>query len=283
MTRAIAYMIFAGVLTPLASGDETLDIVLRLSENAQREDLSIVTSANREEVVGLLRDIATRKVNKIGTILPNYLGSEIVLLRLADPVTMKRITDQFRRGNLDKGENIEWGAQGAVIPYLAPDFFLDDGDKSTILRSGFEGVRVLPPSVYSALVSVRVIAESKQFSPETRAWAGEARRKHYPYTDFRSTMRQWWKQNEAHFTAGDYRAVRPPQPEPPAVVTAAPPAPASTPLPVPTATPKPEPVPASVQPVSNPQASKKHAVWPWIVGVAVAIGIVALAAKRRSL
>jgi len=281
MIRAFATIAAAATLSSFSNSDGNLDLVLRLLENSQKVDLSIVTPANREAAVGLLRDIATRKVNQIGTILPNYLGAEIVLLRLADPPTMKRITDEYRRGNITKAENMEWAAQGALIPYLAADFFLEDGDKGTVIKSGFEGIRVLPPSVYSALVSVRVIAESKQFSPETRAWAEQAKRKHYPYTDFRSTMRQWWKQNEAHFSAGDYQAVRPPMPPPKAPAEPATPTVAATPIPQPSSIPRLESIP--VQPKSPPLAAKKQSVWPWIVGVVVAIGVVALVAKRRSL
>ena len=127
-------------LLSASKAEEVTSLVLRILEpSARKTDLSLVTPENHDAVVKLLRDIATLKVRKIGTTLPDESGAEIVLLRLADHETISRVVTNYQRSygsrdSFNTAENFEWAAQGAIIPYLAEDFFREDGDKSTIVR-----------------------------------------------------------------------------------------------------------------------------------------------------
>lgn len=283
MKRLSATVALVFILAASQAASETEQLVLRILEKPGRKtDLSGVTPTNRGAVIMLLRDIATQKVEKIGTVLPDYIGAEVVLLRLNDTETIARLTDDYKRNYGSRGsfwlaEHLEWGAQAAVIPYLADDFFRDDGERSTIVREGSGGIRVMPRSVFSSLTILRIAKVSEQFSPEMRAWAKQRLMASiYPLDSFRTDMRVWWRQNEAAFAKGDYHAVRPLQPENEAAA-------AATPLPLATSRPVPS-TPATPITTEAHAATveRKTPVWPWVVGIAVLTVIASLVWKRRS-
>jgi phosphate/sulfate permease len=66
-------------------------------------------------------------------------------------------------------------------------------------------------------MALRMIGQSKVFSPETRAWAryNRDRLDSTPPHLTRELMHQWWRANEARFEAHDYEAVQPGQNLPP--------------------------------------------------------------------
>lgn len=202
---------------------ETEQIVVDLVyQKSSAIDLSVVTPSNHDAVVKILRDAATRKIDHIGTAYVGDTSAEIVLMRLNDAETITRLIGQYRDtygslGSFWLAEHFEWAGQASLIPLLAEDFSLDDGDKSTIKSDGGGGgIRVIPRSVFSGITAMRVTIASKQFSGETRAWANQRLiQGYYPFDRFREDMRLWWKQNEAAFTAGNYLAVQPLHPEPP--------------------------------------------------------------------
>lgn len=260
-------------------GGEIEQLVIQvLREPGRKTDLSVINDGNREAAVKLLRDVASGRVREIGTVLPSETGAEVVLLRLNDAPTITRLLDEYKtrygsRKSFWQAEHLEWAGQAAVIPYLAEDYFLEDGERSNFLRDGDGGVRVIPRSVFSGITTLRIAVESRQLSEETRAWAKQKLLEgYYPFDKFREDMRLWWKQNEAAFKKGEYQSVKPLQPslQPPPPNT-----PPSTPFPsTPSASMAPPPVTPSLTATPAPSKSGPHTAgdrrgrpWPWLAVV----------------
>ena len=262
-------------------------VVQMLAEAPQKTDLGVITPANRDAVIKILRDAATFKVVKLGTSLLDETGAEIVLVRLNDTETITRLIGQYKdtygsRGSFWLAGHLELAGQASVIPLLAEDFFMEDGEKSTINRDGKGGgIRVIPRSAFSGITSMRVTIASKQFSDETRAWASQRLiQGYYPYDKFRADMCLWWAQNKDAFAKADYKAVKPLGPETITPITATPAPPPSTPTPKPAPEPKPEPPPTPFsnelpvdKPAPFPPVRQSKPVWIWIAAsCAVAVG-----------
>jgi hypothetical protein len=270
-------------------------VVQMLAEAPQKANLSVITPANRDAVVKILRDASTYKITAIGTSPLDEVGAGIILVRLNDAETISRLIGQYRdtygsRGSFWKAGHLELAGQASVIPLLAEDFFMEDGDKSTINRDGKGGgIRVIPRSAFSGITAMRVTIASKQFSDETRAWANQRLiQGYYPYEKFRADMRLWWKQNEAAFKTGNYMAVKPPVPEPPPSLPnpedskrVIPTKPVMNSLPTP-ATPAPPPIPAPAVANAEKPLPESSIWWALVAGIAALLMIVAVVIKRRS-
>lgn len=217
---------------------ETENLVLRLLEKAgTKADLSLIDDTNRQGMITLLRDIATRKVTQIGTTLPDSMAAQIVLLRLADPETIQRVVSDFRtmygrRRSFELAEDLELAAHGAALPYLANDFSRQDGDKSTILKDGGARIRVIPQSAFSGVTTLRIIIASDQFPPEVRQWAKERLiQGAYPFDKLRDDVALWWEQNGKLVSNGLYGKTRPLQEAASVPAAAIPLRPSATPRP----------------------------------------------------
>ena len=251
-----------------------VDIV---NANLKTVDLSEITSENRDVIIKILRDAATynlrdgqnRKTESIGTSYVGATSAQVILLRLNDTETVTRLIGAYRdtygsRGSFWLAEHFEWAGQASVIPLLAEDFFLEDGDQGKIIREGKGvGLRVIPRSAFSGITAMRVTIASKQFSDETRTWANQRLiQGYYPYDKFRADMRVWWKQNKAAFKAGNYDAVKPPQPESPPPPPVLPnPEDSKLVVPIPPSA-KPTPKPPTPTPASIPAPVVAEAVKP---------------------
>jgi hypothetical protein len=271
-------------------------VVQMLAEAPQKTDLGVITPANRDAVIKILRDAATYKVVKLGTSPLDETGAEIVLVRLNDTETITRVIGQYRdtygsRGSFWLAGHLELAGQASVVPLLAEDFFLEDGDKSTIKKEGSGvGFRVIPRSAFSGITALRVTIASKQFSEETRAWANQRLTQScYPFDKFRAEMRVWWRQNKDAFEKADYKAVKPMKPETitPIIATPAPPQPTPTPKPAPELKPEPPPTPLPKEPAVDkaaplPPVRQGKPVWIWITAsCAVAVGGWLLLKRRK--
>ena len=279
-----------------AARTEAEEIVVEIiNQKLSTADLSVITPSNREAVMNILHDVATRKVHSIGTANMDSDGAEVILMRLNDADTITRAVTRYRdtygsRGSFWLAEHFEWAGQASIIPLLAEDFFLEDGNKGVIKNDGGGvGLRVIPRSAFSGITAMRVTIASKQFSDETRAWANQRLiQGYYPFDKFRADMRVWWKQNEAAFKAGNYSAVKPPVPE----VHPSLPNPEDSKRVIPSvpikhstldfATQSPAPKPPPV--VSNVERTIIESTrWrPWVVGILALIMIVTLVLKRRT-
>lgn len=225
-----SFLVLALLAVPCGAG-ETQDRVIRLLREAgTKADLCLIDDANRPAMLALPRDIATHKVTRIGTVLPDDLAAQIVLIRLADVETIQRVVSDYRtlygkRRSFELAEDLELAANGAAIPYLAEDFSRQDGDKSAILNEGGARIRVIPRSAFSRVITLRIIIASEQFPPEVRQWAKERLSQGaHPFDKLRNDVALWWEQNSRFVSSGMYGKTRP-------LPTVEPGSGASTPLP----------------------------------------------------
>ena len=262
-------LFFSIVYKTIPPRTETEQIVVDLvNQKSSKADLSVITPANHDAIVKILRDAATRKIDHIGTAYVDTTPAEVILTRLNDTETITRLIREYRdtygsRHSFSVAEHFEWAGQASLIPLLAEDFSLNDGDVSSIKSDGRgNGIRVIPRSVFSGITAMRVTIASKQFSAETRAWANQRLiRGYYPFDKFREEMRLWWKQNEAAFKAGNYLAVKPMQLEPAALPPALP-IPEDSKRVIPPLPAKPTPRSATPTPIPDPAPAVAEAVKP---------------------
>lgn len=271
------------------------DVVLKaLEKNGRTVTLEFLSGPDRTAMVDLLRDIAfgrrhTFPIDEGASISADDLAAKIILLRIGDPAMMEKAVTEYRAthgapGGFNRAEDLEWSQQGALIPLLATDFFKEDGENRAMKKYGREGVFSTPLSAYSGFLSLKIIAASEQFSPETRTWAQVRRNIGVePIAKFREEMRVWWKQNETAFKAGDYKAVKPPAPVVPVAlpdpgdskrVLPAPPAPPaarSNPEP-PAPETVPAPAPAAMKTEKPTPESPNWALWAGMMAVLAAAG-----------
>jgi hypothetical protein len=288
MRRLHYFAIFAvlSILSRTSGAGDAEDLVVRLLREAGTSaDLSLIDDANRPAMMALLRDIATEKVTKIGTVLPNRISARIVLIRLSDPETIQRVVSEYRalygkRRSFELAEDLERGANGAAIPYLADDFLRQDEEKAVILNEGGARIRVIPQGAFSGVTTLRIIMGSAQFPPEVRQWAKKRLIEGaYPYRRLQDDVGLWWQQNREAVSSGMYAKTRPLQkgatapaagaPLPPPATPVSPPDPPhSTP---PAVTPAPEESPANpvVQAAAKPPV-KSSRWWGWLAaGISV--------------
>ena len=205
----------------------------------------------------------------------------VLLLRYGDDETVKRSLMQLRaqspraRGSADR--DLSLAANPATIQLIEHDLNKDESPKMIF----FEDVAVAPTSMAAASVIKATILESPVFPPEVKEWA-----KRLPKVSvgLRDGVRAWWKVNKAAIERGDYQAVTPVEPGTDAAVAkpddTATPAPA-TPAPIATPAASSQPVTPVAQTPASP-AERKSPVWPWLVGIAALIAIIAVVLKRRA-
>jgi hypothetical protein len=210
---AILHVALCVTTATLADDDKKIeDLVLELlRQRGSTADLSVIKPANNAAVVSLLRDVATQKRRRIGPALPCSRSANIILLRLGDPKTMQRNADAFMKtGNGFIYYDIASSRQAAIIPYLADGLFIEDTPASlTRGRGCTPGITLAWRATYPIF---DLLSGSPQFTDEVRGWAKNEAKGSLPAR--RAALRIWWKQNEAIFKSGDYKAVRPLVPQP---------------------------------------------------------------------
>ncbi len=216
---AILHFGFCLPATTIAADDKATEkfVLALLEESGRKVNLSVITPENKEAVVALLRDIATRKRRQIGTTLPDYISAKIILLRLGDPPTMQDSADAYlKTGRVDLSE-ISLALQPAMIPLLVDGLRFDERDNvvpPSVRRAQLaEGtcVRPISPSFRATHLIQKLLVDCPQFTGEVRASAMALLKQ--PIPSMRETLRVWWKENEMFFKTGHYNSVRPPTPQ----------------------------------------------------------------------
>ena len=215
-TRAI--VLVTAALLPIAGNcqDERIDRIVSRLLDSEIPDLSLVTPDVRDEVIHRIRGSSGDSFEQtIGKTRRYYL----LLVKLGDEDATKQVVAAMRPSLPKKGPGNLWlsfledDAQPVIIPIIAGDFFLNDGEEQTSALLGDEGFQVRPVSMEMCMLAFHVILRSGSFSPETTAWAkyNHDWRQSYFTTprEMREQMQRWWRANEAHFRARDYQAVRP--------------------------------------------------------------------------
>ena len=198
----------------------------------------------------------------------NVWACNRALLALGDDEARREFVDEFRRTLGARGDIEAMAASGdpLIIEMVASDIYSEDLGNLT----GGHQLRY-PIAVSTGDLILAIITRSSAFSAEVSDWART--RYNLLNPQFVVVMRRWWEDNKKHFATRDYQAVRPGLALPEAPVIAAP---LAIPL-----TPSPPATTPLVQ-SSGINAERKAPVWPWLVGIAALIAILALVFKRRS-
>lgn len=183
----------------------------------RHSDLSPAQGADSQQVIALLRNIATGKITNIGTAtFAGGIPARVVLLRLGDDFTIRDTVDIYKSEFPSRGPNddmvsaIELSRQPKIIPYLTKDFDLQEDTALLGSTNGKEGVSYSPRSLFSGIVCGRIIRASDEFSPELKAWTWKMHGMlGHQREQCRETWRLWWKMNHKLFAEGRYSEVSP--------------------------------------------------------------------------
>jgi hypothetical protein len=269
-----------------------------LSYDGSKISLQKIPEAKRPEVVEMLRRISNGEITAVGSeegsTVANQKGAILGLVTLGDEQTLQKLIQIYRTYNSRSAwdyipETFRFSKNPKVISYLAEDFDLNE--PVTAFYGGKdseETISVPPRSIYSGVISLRIIRKSDKMSAEMRDWSkqAEAFRAVNP-EGFRRMMRAWWQENKAAFAKGDYLSVKPidlqqfekepkPTPDPGPTPLAAKEEPAPTPSPVVHDPMKPAPVVvATLEPPACPSTN-----W-FLILSSVASGLLATAVVIR--
>ncbi|PAW77290.1 MAG: hypothetical protein B9S32_12370 [Verrucomicrobia bacterium Tous-C9LFEB] len=209
MLRSFAIIFLLPVLTLSAESTDTLvqKIIARDTANA---DLSVITDENRQKIVEIARNVVLRKVEG------NYVGAQILLLRLGDAQTIKELQTLFSEyKGKEAWQEVPFYVERARQPLLVEAFSsslyspLDQGVKGIVGGVKTEVVTLVPPKpVMAGALIISTIRQSKEFSPELKAWAKEMAH-NLDEADFISKMRLWWEQNKERFVTLKFKEVEP--------------------------------------------------------------------------
>lgn len=200
-----------------------------------------------------------------------------MLLWLGDPEMTKVYVSLWNSGSARVGEEIEKSARADIIPHLVEGMFREE---PFVVRG--RDTTVLPMSFYTAELVRNIVKASPLFNREVIEWADrQVDRTNQETIELRAIMREWWRENERHFKAKNYAAVKPGR-ELQRQETL-PSAPSIQPEPVVSASATSAPPTTSTQsPAETPEPAPP--VWPWLTGIAalIAAGYAILRSRKAS-
>ena len=126
---------------------------------------------------------------------------EQALAALGDRETLQMLVKTFLNSDAAGPGLLGTIQDPTVIRMVAPTLYKDEAWGVTV------DVVVTPASYRVAELIAQILANSSYFERDVAEWAEKLER--VMPAEVRSIMRSWWKDNEKHFTAGDYKAVRP--------------------------------------------------------------------------
>ncbi len=140
---------------------------------------------------------------------PTWAGTyELQLIQLGDEEAMKRCLEVFDQYP-DASHLLSISRQPLLIEHMAPTMFHDEPWAITQWQSH----TIVPRSVSAAGLVAIVLSTSHEISGPVRQWAAEINRAAAECPDLagrmRSSMRQWWKDNEGAMRAHNWAAVKP--------------------------------------------------------------------------
>jgi hypothetical protein len=215
--RHLGLLVLLGL--DVARGSEHFDRVdqkaLDLMGLSIKSELSIV-GADRSAVIARLREVATRKINHIGTASLSADNAQIVLMRLGDDQTIKQVIEEYRQYNSQYAlahvpDMLEWSHQPRAIPYLAQDFYLNDDPSAGVVQKPDVDFGTSAParSIFSAIISLEIIKRAPEFAPSLKTWAKDAYQLRLKNPKaFRAMMKFWWDENKNAFLSKSCDAVQ---------------------------------------------------------------------------
>lgn len=171
-----------------------------------------VDSTVRDEVIAKLKTKLTPAQ------IENWGNVCVSLVLFGDEETIAKAMNARRARVLQVGRSESFGGdfrpvQPALIPYIVEDFFREDGEEYKIWKNDDQWVVSLPISIGSASDVLSLLRRSPAFSSKVKAWVGSGGSgfsfRTIDMRKFRDVMRQWWRENESHFAAKNYAAVKP--------------------------------------------------------------------------
>lgn len=243
--------------------DETREFML-LNHDGRVQEASSITSEAKLRRVQELKEAAIR--NRAGK--ASYMNARAFL---GDEEAIQQLVAEFIENDGASPGVLGDTRNPRIIEMVAPEFFRNEP-----MRLYGGDVVLMPRSFRAAELAVEILGNSPAFNAEVINWARRVGR--LKWSDQRELVRPWWKANEQFFREKNYQAVQP-GPEPPERPAAPPEAPVAAPSVAP-ATP-PTPITAAAETPAVP-AERQSPVWPWLVGIAALVVIVAVALKRRA-
>lgn len=133
---------------------------------------------------------------------------ETFLVRLGDEWAFEKVVERFAAGDVAiVRELFAESGRPKAVEVLVPLMFKEERYQ----RLGGD-VPHVPISFFAAAAIPMVLGNSPSFSPEVIQWAQAINRPsggHIEYPEIRAVMRDWWRANEQHFRAKNYKAVQP--------------------------------------------------------------------------
>lgn len=202
------YLLVFLLATCIAYADTEIDEFVSLAEN------NVLTPGRvrpeiRDEVIVHLR----AKLHPDDPCFPMYTSDSLVAL--GDEQTIERVIRQIKEKAAKTGTWYSIGQysypQPLLIPYLAEDFFRDDGDTidEQVTRRDLDHLQI---SIGRVLDVLNILRRSPAFSEDMHKWSENTIAVPLKLLDIskcRQVMRSWWLENKEHFAKRDYASVRP--------------------------------------------------------------------------
>ena len=206
------YLLPLLLLTAVACAFPPLSVeeVVSLADHNTLTPKMVPTEIRNEVIVRLRAKL--RLTDEYGFIPHDVCES---LVALGDEQTIERVMHEFREnarkgtGTQSLGNNVY--PQPLLIPYLAENFFLEDGDVIDTDKIWVSSSN-LQFSIASILDVFGIIRRSSAFNADLKEWVKAEPSIPLRILDVpkcREVMRTWWRENEEHFAKRNYAAVKP--------------------------------------------------------------------------
>lgn len=187
-----------------------------LAADGPRANLDAFSPDERPKILEVLRGIESGTITSVGGIAPYKSGARLALIALSDEPTIEKTINIYRQYKsraawVDIPQAFQTVSNPITIDYLAPDFYLEDDLKASYgYRNEWESIGAPPRSIWSSIVSVRIIEKSPKFSQAMKVWAKDV----YELSSrdealCRRVMRAWWTKNKDLFEQRRYMEVQP--------------------------------------------------------------------------
>jgi hypothetical protein len=135
------------------------------------------------------------------------LSLSYFLVKLGDEAMIEKYAERFAAGDVvTVRELFQESGSPRAVEVLVPLMFKEERYQ----RFGGD-VPHVPISFFAAAAIPMVLGNSPSFNSEVIQWAQNINRPngHIEYPEIRAVMRDWWRANEQHFKAKNYKAVQP--------------------------------------------------------------------------
>jgi hypothetical protein len=199
-------MFLLGGILEVSSAAESKLFTQLMSIKAQDADLSTVPPQAIDGLKKEFRDVST------GTVKGDDIRAKIYLLRFGDTGTIEEMTRVFEKyTNSDAWEEIPFYFERARQPLLIGQLAASlsaSSEKNHSRSDGLEATVVPPRPTAAAILILKTISPSEEFSKELRDWAEAMLLRSYDQ-GFVKTMQSWWDANRDLYEKRQYDQLRP--------------------------------------------------------------------------